>query len=135
MAYTYHEYYKKESEAKVAKKAEEDAASEAQKKRLAAVAEDQKNFKAKFGKSTADVVKNEPEFMKLFGHLIDESKGNFTELYSVYAEMKKGVSDEAKKQGEFYKGGGNGNGNSGDQGKEPKTLEEFDKYWESKYHS
>ena len=133
VAYAYQTFYKKDSEAKTAKKAEEEAAKAAEEKRKAVVAEDQKNFKDKFGKTTQEVIKNEPEFMELFGKYLDADKGNFTDLYATYSKMKKQISETAKQEGAFHKHGGNGNG--GDPKSEPKTLDEFNEYWANKYHS
>lgn len=133
VASAYQSLFKKNSEEKATKKAEEEAKEAARKKREATVAEDQKNFKAKFGKSTADAMKEE-EFMSLFGAALDPDKGNFTELYSGYSEMKKKQSEEGKRKGSFTPGS-NGNGGGNEQGNKPRTREEFEKYWAEKYNS
>lgn len=128
VAYAYQSLYKREIEAKNAKKAEEEAATAAKERRLAVAAEDQKNFKAKFGKTTQEVIKNEPEFMKLFGQFLDADKGNFTDLYGAYMALKKDVSDKAKKDGSFPT---NGQGN----GTTTETDEEFMKRYKAQYGS
>lgn len=133
VASAYQSLFKKNSEEKATKKAEEEAKEAARKKREATVAEDQRNFKAKFGKSTADAMKEE-EFMNLFGAALDPDKGNFTELYSGYSEMKKKQSEEGKRKGSFTPGS-NGNGGGNEQGNKPRTREEFEKYWAEKYNS
>ncbi len=123
VAYAYQSLYKREIEAKNAKKAEEEAATAAKERRLAVAAEDQKNFKAKFGKTTQEVIKNEPEFMKLFGQFIDADKGNFTELYTAYTSMKQEQSKVAKAYGSFPT---NSNGSTG-KGEPEESDEDFKK--------
>lgn len=114
-------------------KAEASAKAEAQRKAEEAkretVARDQQAFKAKFGKTTAEVMKTDEEFMSLFGNLIDQEKGNFTELYSAYVSMKKQGRDDAKRDGSFP--AGSKGGNPGEAVVE--TDEEFKKRYIQKY--
>ena len=100
-AHAYQALFKKQAAEKADAKAKAEAEKAETERRRAVVAQDQKNFQAKFGKSTADVMKNEPEFMELFGNFIDESKGNFTDLYSAYQKMKSQQRNEAKADGAF----------------------------------
>jgi len=132
-AHAYQALFKKKTEERAEAKAKAEAEEAAKNKQKETVANDQKAFLAKFGKSTAEVMKNEPEFMNLFGKLIDPDKGNFTELYSVYSEMKGTKRDDAKKDGSFS--ASQGNRSEGQGQSRPKTLEEFEKYWAEKYHS
>lgn len=64
------------------------------------IAEDQKQFKEKFGISTSEALKDE-NFKKLFGDLIEA--GNFTKIYGIYKSVKptdsQDIKVEAKKQG------------------------------------
>lgn len=100
-AYAYRSLYVKQSERKAQDEAKAKADEETKQRRIATVKQDQANFKKKFGKTTADVMKTEAEFMQLFGNLIDQDKGNFTELYSLYSTLNKNQSDVAKAQGSF----------------------------------
>ena len=123
-AAAYRALFKKQLEDKAAAKAKSDAEEATKQRRIATVAQDQANFKAKFGKTTAEVMKNEEEFMQLFGGLIDQDKGNFTELYTVYQTMKSSQREEAKREGAIPTGG---NGNT-----DP-NVEESDKEFKERY--
>lgn len=125
-AHAYQALFKKQAAEKADAKAKAEAERAETERRRAVVAQDQKNFQAKFGKSTADVMKNEPEFMELFGSFIDESKGNFTELYSTYTKMKSGQTKQSKIEGSFPT---DPSGNSSKDGME--SDEEFMKRWKS----
>lgn len=114
VAYAYRELYGKTE----AEKAKADEAKKEEEKSKAIVAKDQADFKAKFGKTTADVVKNEPEFMTIFGPLIDPSKGNFTALYTAYKATKGSSEENAKKEGSFPT-----NAQGGNKPSDPKTGE------------
>ena len=113
-----------------AEKAKAEEAKKEEDKAKAIVAKDQAAFKAKFGKTTAEVYKNEEEFMSIFGGLIDVSKGNFTELYSAYIAMKGEHKDAAKKAGSFptsAQGGGKPNPAIGE------TDEQFKERWKREH--
>ena len=127
-AAAYQALFKKQSEDKAAAKAKSEAEEATKQRRIATVAQDQANFKAKFGKTTAEVMKSEEEFMELFGGLIDQDKGNFTELYTAYTQMKAGQRNDAKREGAIPT---NSNGNGDQNGEE--TDEEFKKRWAKKY--
>ena len=127
-AAAYQALFKKQSKDKAAAKAKSDAEEATKQRRIATVAQDQANFKAKFGKTTAEVMKNEEEFMQLFGGLIDQDKGNFTELYTVYHTMKSSQREEAKREGAIPTGG---NGNSDPNVEE--SDEEFKERYTKKY--
>ena len=100
-AEAYKALFKKQTADRAQAQAKSQAEEQAKQKRIATVAQDQANFKAKFGKTTAEVMKGEPEFMQIFGNLIDEDKGNFTELYTAYTSMKDEQSKAAKGEGSF----------------------------------
>ena len=100
-AAAYQALFKKQAADKADAKAKTEAEEAEKQKRVAIVAQDQANFKAKFGKTTAEVMKGEPEFMELFGGLIDVDKGNFTELYAAYQKMKSQQRSDAKADGSF----------------------------------
>lgn len=124
LATAYQELYKRQS-AERAEAQERAKAEEAEKqKRIATVAQDQAAFKAKFGKTTAEVLKNEPEFVELFGKLIDQDKGNFTELYDAYTQLKAKHSDTARREGTFPT-----NSNGPANGDVSESDEEFKKRW------
>ena len=127
-AAAYQALFKKQSEDKAAAKAKSDAEEATKQRRIATVAQDQANFKAKFGKTTAEVMKNEEEFMQLFGGLIDQDKGNFTELYTAYTQMKSKQRDAAKADGSFPT-----NPQSGKPGEEKESDEDFKKRYIAKY--
>ncbi len=120
--------FKKQSDDKAEAEAKAKAEAEAEAKRTEVVARDQQAFKAKFGKTTAEVMKNEEEFMSLFGKLIDQDKGNFTELYSAYTALKQERKDAAKKEGSFPT-----NTSSSSDGESNMSDEEFKKYYIGKY--
>ncbi len=109
--------------------AKEAAEQQKQQKAKEIVAKDQADFKAKFGKTTAEVMKNEPEFMALFGDLIDTDKGNFTACYTAYTELKTKHREDAKREGSFPTN--TGDGKSPDEAGE--TAEEFEKRFRSTY--
>lgn len=116
----------KQTKAKAEAEAKTKAEAAELERRKATVAKDQADFKAKFGKTTAEVIKNEPEFMDLFGDLIDPDKGNFTPLYSAYMSMKSGQAEKAKAEGSFPI---TPSVNSGKEGEE--SDEEFMKRWKA----
>ena len=126
VATAYKELFKKQKADKVAQeeKVKKDQADE--ERRKAIVAKDQANFKAKFGKTTAEVIKNEPEFVKSdYFKLIYEDKGNFTEVYGLYLESKKNQSTVAKQEGSFPTSSEGAPGaNAGEE-----TEEDFKKRW------
>lgn len=101
LAEAYKSLFKKQVDDKAKAQAEAQARKAAEDAKKAIVAKDQQAFKAKFNKSTADVMKTDTEFMSLFGNLIDQEKGNFTELYSAYTKMKEERATQAKKEGAF----------------------------------
>lgn len=125
LATAYQEFFRKQAQDKAEAKAKADAEEAAKQRRIAMVAEDQKAFQAKFGKTTAEVMKNEPEFMALFGSLIDVDKGNFTSLYTAYTSMKKEQTDAAKSAGAFPT---NSSGTPG-KGNGEESEEDFKKRW------
>ena len=100
-AEAYKALFKKQAADRAQAQAKSQAEEQAKQKKIATVAQDQANFKAKFGKTTAEVMKSEPEFMQIFGNLIDPDKGNFTELYTAYTSMKEEQSKAAKGEGSF----------------------------------
>ena len=128
LATAYQELYKKKNAEKADAKAKADAEERAKNERIARVAKDQADFKAEFGKSTKDVVENEPEFTKLFGKVIDADKGNFTECYRAYTAMKKNQAADAKKEGEFPT-------NSDGKGSTAESDEDFKKRYIAQYGS
>lgn len=123
-ATAYQALFKKQTAEKAEAKAKADAQEAEKQKRLATVAQDQSNFKAKFGKTTAEVMKGEPDFMRLFGNLIDQDKGNFTELYSAYTSMKQEQTNAAKNEGSFPTNSNAPSNNSGEE-----SDEDFKKRW------
>lgn len=125
LAKAYQDLYRKKSVERAEAKAKSDAEKAVEEKRMKMVAQDQANFKAKFGKTTAEVVKNEEEFMNLFGNMLDADKANFTELYTAYTTLKKSNSDTAKKQGSFPT---NPSGSQGSSSEE-ESDEDFKKRW------
>lgn len=127
-AEAYKALFRKQSEDRAKASAEAQAQQADLARRKEIVAKDQAAFKTKFGKTTAEVMQNEPEFMTLFGKLIDESKGNFTELYTAYHTMKSGQREEAKREGAIPTGG---NGNSDPNVEE--SDEEFKERYKKKY--
>ncbi len=129
LAEAYKALFKKQNEDKAQAEAKAKEEAEVEQRRKEIVMKDQQAFKAKFGKTTAEVIKNEEEFMSLFGNLIDQDKGNFTELYSAYIAMKQNRKDTAKKEGAFpTNNSSTSDGNSGNM-----TDEEFKKYYIGKY--
>lgn len=128
LATAYQDYFKKQTADKADAKAKAEAEETAKKELYAKVAKDQADFKAEFGKSTADVMKNEPEFMELFGRVVDQNKGNFTECYRVYSAMKKNQADNAKKEGEFPTAGDG-------KGSTTESDEDFKKRYIAQYGS
>lgn len=123
-ATAYQALFKKQATARAEAQAQAQAQEAEKQKRIATVAQDQANFKAKFGKTTAEVMKGEPEFMRLFGSLIDQDKGNFTELYTAYTSMKQEQSGAAKGEGSFPT-----NSNAPSSGGADETDEDFKKRW------
>lgn len=126
-AYAYQTLFKKQATERADAKAKAEAEKADEERKKAVVAQDQKNFQTKFGKSTADVIKNEPEFMELFGGLIDSEKGNFTSLYTAYTTMKAGQAKQVKAEGAFPT---NSDGSSSKEQEE--SDEEFMKRWRSR---
>lgn len=124
-AEAYKALFKKQSDDKAKAEAQAKAEAEAEARRKEVVAKDQQAFKAKFGKTTAEVMKNEEEFMSLFGNLIDQDKGNFTELYSAYTTLKKERKDTAKKDGSFPTSSESGSSSSGND----ESDADFKKRW------
>ncbi len=128
-AEAYKALFRKQSEEKAKAVAKAKADKEADDARKAMVASDQKAFREKFGKTTGDVIKNEKEFMDIFGNVIDADKGNFTECYSIYTQMKQGTRDASKKEGSFPTSTqGNAGGST-----EGETDEEFLKRFKAQY--
>lgn len=125
LANAYQALYRKQNAERAEAKAKVEAEEAERKKQLAVVAQDQANFKAKFGKTTAEVVKNEKEFMDLFGNLLDTEKGNFTELYTAYTALKKDHTDAARHEGAFPTSSNVANEN----GNPVESDEDFKKRW------
>lgn len=105
--------------------AKDKAAKDAEERQKAIVAKDQAAFKAKFGKTTAEVMKTDTEFMDVFGNLIDPDRGNFTELYSAYTSLKQERTSTAKKEGAFP----TNPPASGDKSGQEEDDEDFKKRW------
>lgn len=124
----YQALYKKQQTERAEAETKAAAEKEAEERRRKVVAEDQANFKAKFGTTTAEVMKNDQEFMRLFGNLIDQEKGNFTELYTAYKAMQKDHSDAARREGGFPTNGDGGTNPSGEE-----SDEDFKKRYTATY--
>lgn len=124
----YKALFKKQNEEKAAAQAKAEADRKAEQAKLEVVRKDQIEFKAKFGKTTAEVMQNEEEFMSLFGDAIDQEKGNFTKLYAAYTAMKQGRAAASKKDGSFPT---NSKGKTTDSGEE--SDEEFMKRYQATY--
>lgn len=128
-AEAYKALFRKQSEEKAEAVAKAKADKEAEDARKAVVASDQRAFYAKFGKTTGEVMTNEKDFMKIFGNVIDADKGNFTECYSIYTQMKQGARDASKKEGSFPT---STQGNAGSSA-EGESDEEFLKRFKAQY--
>ena len=125
-AVAYQDLFKKQQSERAEAAAQAEATRQAEERSKKVVAEDQANFKTKFGKTTAEVIKNEPEFMRLFGDLIGE--GNFTKLYTAYTELRQNQSNVAKREGSFPTNGSGGQTPSGEE-----TDADFRKRFEATY--
>lgn len=127
-AAAYRALFKRQSAEKAQAKAKADADAEAERRQKEKVAEDQKAFKSKFGKTTGQVLAEEPEFKELFGALIDPDKGNFTALYEAYQKLKKDQSSAAKREGAFPT---DANGDSKKPAGAEESDEDFRRRWKA----
>ena len=128
-AAAYQALFKKQYADKAEAKAKSEAEAKAEQRKKEIVAQDQAAFKAKFGKTTAEVLKEDAEFKERFGHLIDPDKGNFTPLYEAYLAMKKEQSVAAKQEGSFPTSS-TGAAESGD---DKESDEDFKKRWTAEH--